>query len=85
MDYYTEKNAMDSGPLRGLDSWAIGYLNIGRAQGILETFDDDASGFVTANEVNNLTQLRPRDWRCGPCSPACEDDPFTLIPVFPTG
>ena len=84
-DYYIEKGAMDSGASKGPDSWAVEYINIGRAQGILEAFDDDASGFVTVNEVNNLTQLRPRDWRCALSSLASKDNPFTQIAVFPTG
>lgn len=84
-DHYTEKDTMGLGPLKSPDSWAIGYINFGRAQGIMEAFDDDASGFVTVNEVNNLTRLRPRNWRCALCSPASEDDPFTQITVFPTG
>ena len=76
---------MDSGSLKGPDTWAISYLNIGRAEGILEAFDDDASGFVTVNEVNNLTRFRPRDWRCALCSSAYKDDPFTQFAVSPTG
>ena len=76
-DYFTEKDAMGLGPLKGPDSWAIDYINAGRAQGIMEAFDDDASGFVTINEVNTLTRLRPQDWRCALCSPVYEDGPFT--------
>jgi len=87
-EYYTEKDSeciKNSGALKGPDSWAIGYLNVGRAEGIMEAFDDDASGFVSVKEVNNLTRSRPRDWRCALCSPTCEDDPFTQIAAFPTG
>ena len=62
-DYYVEKTTGESGSSKSPDSWAIGYINIGRARSILEAFDDDASGFVTVTEVNNLTRLRPRDWR----------------------
>ena len=62
-DYYIEKSIGESGPIKGPDSWAIDYVNIGRARSILEAFDDDASGFVTVGEVNSLTRLRPRDWR----------------------
>ena len=64
-DYYIEKSAGESVSLKGPDSWAIKYINIGRARSILEAFDDDASGFVTVSEVNNFTRLRPRDWRYG--------------------
>ena len=65
-DYYVEKTTGESGTIKGPDSWAIGYINIGRARSILEAFDDDASGYVTVSEVNNLTRLRPRDWRYAP-------------------
>ena len=83
-DYYIEKSVGESGTLRGPDSWAIDYINIGRARSILEAFDDDANGFVTVNEVNSLTRLRPRAGgtlflakRIG--------HPFTCIIAFPTG
>lgn len=46
--------------------WALRHITLGRVGSILEAFDDDASGFVTVNEVNRLTQSRPRDWRCAP-------------------
>ena len=62
-DYYVEKATSEISSLKGPNDWAIKYINIGRARSILEAFDDDASGFVTVNEVNNLTRLRPRDWR----------------------
>jgi hypothetical protein len=63
-DYYVEKAVEDSGLLIGEDSWAVKYINIGRARTIMEAFDDDASGFITVNEVNNFTRSRPLDWRC---------------------
>jgi len=84
-DYYVEKSTGESGSLKGPDSWAIQYINIGRARSILEAFDDDASGFVTVNEVNNLTRLRPRDWRCALSSRACMVYRFIHVPAFPTG
>ena len=62
-DYYVEKAAGNLGTYTGPDNWAVKYINIGRARGILEAFDDDASGFVTVTEVNNFTQARPLDWR----------------------
>lgn len=62
-DYYVEKAAGDSGPIIGEDSWAVKYINIGRARTIVEAFDDDASGFITVSEVNNFTRSRPLDWR----------------------
>ena len=78
-DYYIEKDVGEAGPLKGPDSWAVEYINIGRAQCILEAFDDDASGFVTIHEVNNFTRSRPRDWRCVLSSPARKGDSFTQI------
>ena len=63
-DHYTEENTGEAGPVKGPDSWAIEYINVGRARSILEAIDDDASGFVTVHEINNFTQRRPRNWRC---------------------
>ena len=63
-DYYIEKAAGDSaGSLVGADKWALKYINVNRARTILEAFDDDASGFVTIQEVNTFTRARPMDWR----------------------
>ena len=63
-DYYIEKAAGESaGNLVGADKWALKYINVNRARTILEAFDDDASGFVTIQEVNNFTRARPLDWR----------------------
>ena len=84
-DYYIEKSIGDSGPLKSPDSWAIGYINIGRARSILEAFDDDASGFVTVSEINNFTRLRPRDWRHVLSSRVYRVCPFTHITVSLTG
>jgi hypothetical protein len=63
-DYYIEQATTDSGSLKGADVWALKYINVGRARSILEAFDDDNSGFVTANEVNRFTRSRPLGWRC---------------------
>ncbi|KAF9781672.1 hypothetical protein BJ322DRAFT_1161455 [Thelephora terrestris] len=61
-DHYIDKAAGDSGSITGPDSWALKYINLGRMRSILEAFDDDASGFVTVNEVNSLAQSRPLRW-----------------------
>jgi hypothetical protein len=45
------------------DQWALQYIGINYVRSILEAFDDDASGFVTVKEANNLTRSRPPDWR----------------------
>ncbi|KAJ7507291.1 hypothetical protein B0H11DRAFT_197898 [Mycena galericulata] len=44
------------------DQWALEYINVLRLQPISEAFDDDASGFVTVNEVNEFTSMRPLGW-----------------------
>ena len=62
-DYYAEKVANDSN-FRNSEGWAVSYIDIRRARSILEAFDDDASGFVTINEVNNFVRSKPKDWRC---------------------
>jgi len=84
-DYYIEKAAEESGSLKGPDSWAVKYINIGRARSILEAFDDDASGFVTVNEINNFTRSRPRDWRCVLSSQMCMVDSLIYVPASLTG
>jgi hypothetical protein len=45
------------------DAWAIKYIDIVRLQPILEAIDDDASGFITIEEMNQFTSSRPRFWR----------------------
>ena len=83
-DYYIEKAAGGSDSLQGSDSWAVKYINVGHARSIMEAFDDDASGFVTVNEVNKFTRLRPRDWRYGRSSRWCRLIRLS-ISAFPTG
>ena len=83
-DYYIEKNTGESGPLKGPDSWAIEYINVGRARSILEAIDDNASGFVTVHEVNNFTRKRLRDWRCALSSLTYKGNSFTQIKASPT-
>jgi hypothetical protein len=53
----------DSGPLEEGDMWTLDCINFGATQRIREAFDDDSSGFVTVQEVNRLTQMRPDKWR----------------------
>jgi hypothetical protein len=45
------------------DAWAIKYIDILRLQPILESIDDDASGFITIVEINRFTASRPIYWR----------------------
>ena len=67
-DYFIEKAATGLGSSTDPDSWALKYINIGRTRSILEAFDDDASGFVTVDEVNRFTRSRPLGWRCASVS-----------------
>lgn len=73
-DYYLEKVASESTSVRGIsssvisgsyhaDAWAIKFIDITRLQPILEAIDDDASGFITIEEMNRFTVSRPTDWR----------------------
>ena len=75
-DYYFERATEDPASFVGSEGWAIKYIDISRAQSILEAFDNDASGFVTVNEVNNFTRLRPRGWRYAPFLQLRETRPF---------
>lgn len=73
-DYYHEKWGCDVPAAEGdsapasvvkedSDEWALAYLNVQRLQPIKESFDDDASGFITVAEVNTFTAARPLNWR----------------------
>ena len=45
------------------DAWTLRYLDLMHLQPIIEALDDDASGYVTIQEVNQFTTLRPMGWR----------------------
>lgn len=45
------------------DIWALHYLDLHYLQTIHEAIDDDASGFITVEEINQFTTSRPLDWR----------------------
>jgi hypothetical protein len=63
-DYFRHKEVTkDNKYVLDNDNWALQYIDLGQTQSIKEAFDDDASGFITIQEVNRLTELRPRDWR----------------------
>lgn len=83
-DHYVEKAARHSAFLINPDSWALTYINIGRARGIQEAFDGDASGVVTINGVNNFTQSKPPDWRWV-ISLSIQDVFVHHVIAFPTG
>ena len=73
-DYYLEKLTSETSGVSDVtpstisistnsDEWAIKYIDVLWVQPILEAIDDDASGFITVNEVNRFTSSRPVDWR----------------------
>ncbi|KAJ3484626.1 hypothetical protein NLI96_g5521 [Meripilus lineatus] len=43
------------------DEWALPYIDIKWLQPIVESFDEDGSGYVTIAEINNFTQSRPTE------------------------
>ena len=45
------------------DAWTLEYMDLMHVQPIIEAFDDDASGFITVQEVNQFTTSRPKGWR----------------------
>ena len=47
------------------EEWALEYLGLSWLRPLMEAFDDDASGYVTITEVNNLIEMRPESlaWR----------------------
>ena len=64
-DHFLVTSINRSDPM-GSDGWAVKYIDVRHTRSILEAFDDDASGFVTIDEVNSFTQSRPSDWRYTP-------------------
>ncbi|KAJ7230030.1 hypothetical protein GGX14DRAFT_507933 [Mycena pura] len=41
------------------DRWALGYVNVAHMQSIIETVDDDATGYVSIKEANHFARQRP--------------------------
>ena len=62
-DHYAEMVARSSRCAISSDNWALRYINLNYVQSVMEAFDEDASGFVTIKEANDLTGSRPPDWR----------------------
>ncbi|KAI0644514.1 hypothetical protein C8Q79DRAFT_777234 [Trametes meyenii] len=58
-DQYTPQTIVRAHPD---DKWAIEYLDVSYISALIEAFDDDASGFITINEVNRFTSSRPQGW-----------------------
>ena len=47
------------------DDWAFEFINAKYLQPIMEAFDDDGSGYVTYQEVNEFDEAKPDslNWR----------------------
>ncbi len=45
------------------DAWTLEYIDLMHIQPIIEALDEDASGYVTIQEVNQFTTSRPKGWR----------------------
>ncbi|KAJ3537236.1 hypothetical protein NM688_g6718 [Phlebia brevispora] len=62
-DHYKERAesaAMTSfGDSQASDDWAFEFINAKYLQPIMEAFDDDGSGYVTYQEVNDFVEERP--------------------------
>ncbi|TFK64963.1 hypothetical protein BDN72DRAFT_922091 [Pluteus cervinus] len=68
-DYYSDRSAFSSHESNVFpdtlvidDSWALAYVDIAHVQPIMETVDDDGTGFVSIKEVNTFVTSRPLDW-----------------------
>ncbi|KAG6824031.1 hypothetical protein H0H92_008223, partial [Tricholoma furcatifolium] len=44
------------------DVWAYEYINVSYLQPISEAIDDDGSGLITINEINDFTRSCPKNW-----------------------
>ncbi|KAG6908276.1 hypothetical protein DXG01_005482 [Tephrocybe rancida] len=44
------------------DTWTTAYFNMSYIQAISEAIDDDGSGFINVQEVNDFTTSRPLKW-----------------------
>ena len=68
-DHYRDKAESASVPAftpgAANDDWAFEYINAKYLQPIMEAFDDDGSGYVTYQEVNEFVDSRPAElnWR----------------------
>ena len=48
-------------PVEGM--WALKHITVNGIQSLMEALDDDGSSFVTVDEVNEFTSIRPEGWR----------------------
>ena len=47
------------------DKWAFRFIDTPYLQPILESVDDNASGYIRISEVNDCIASKPKDWRYG--------------------
>ena len=72
-DYYLQKLderenkvqslATTARPLSDEDVWTLQHIDLMHLQPIVEAIDEDASGYITVQEVNKFTAARPKSWR----------------------
>lgn len=65
-DHYREKADSASFGQGSTDKWAFEYISAKYLQPIMEAFDDDGSGYVTYQEVNEFVEEIPEElkWTC---------------------
>ncbi|KAE9399207.1 hypothetical protein BT96DRAFT_702221 [Gymnopus androsaceus JB14] len=56
------REAFSAAKQRAAERWALKHINMANIVPLKETFDGDASGFVTVWEANQVTSLCPKDW-----------------------
>ncbi|TBU40766.1 hypothetical protein BD309DRAFT_992844 [Dichomitus squalens] len=44
------------------DAWTLEYIDLMHLQPVIEALDEDASGYITIQEVNQFTMSRPEGW-----------------------
>ncbi len=44
------------------DTWMLDYLNSAHLQPLLETVDNDDTGFITTKEINTFVESKPPNW-----------------------
>jgi hypothetical protein len=61
-DHYrdrAERSVISSYGHGSTDDWAFEYISAKYLQPIMEAFDDDGSGYVTYQEVNEFVEAKP--------------------------
>ena len=60
-DHYRDKAENATFGMASADKWAFEYISAKYLQPIMEAFDDDGSGYVTYQEVNEFVDGIPED------------------------